>query len=1049
MHRLWLFQFALHAKFESGTKRGIDWDLDSLFNVPAVLTGFDESTDQEVLHSKLLQFSGMAGGVATAVDAAVAPAVIDPQTRYAAWDQFEQQSGRRVTPAVLLTMFAWTRDLTSSRKRKLLWDLFQAKGRMYPGRLLDLGSQTAKAFGIPFGEAEAKAVASLMKHMPRRHHPYMRWTEWVAWCKLYSLRHDEEDETGAYGLLFNCFGLVTHILKSVRRAVEHNTDTSHREFAGKVRVDHEILSSLCRIENGFMTLTSPKGKRVIDLVHSVALSDGRRHVTFKPAFGENLRLKVKSMRARNQLVAAIKSYASVAADYSKNRFESFHPQDKTPITANFFIDGAPYYNALLDSLNEAQSEILISDWSLSPEVYLLRGHDGGPHTRLDVVLKKKAAEGVKVNILLWWEIFVAVGGAVNSQHVKDVFKDDKNITVFAHPVNNIVWKWSHHQKFVVIDRAVAYVGGIDLCFGRYDTQQHTLTDENHLAMTFPGKDFYNPNVTPCNDLDKPYQENLDRTKQCRMPWHDVQVQLTGVAAAYVARNFVERWNKTLSDMNLASPTIEFDKAPSPLGSKVTGYPIQAQVLRSLAEWSGTNATKEQSIFNAYAYLIKNSEHFIYVENQFFVSSVDVVQNQIAHLMVDRISKSIESGDTFRVIVVVPLHPEGPYNTPMPRIVSLWMYRTTQAMIEYFKKTCPGRRLEDFVSIYCPMQNTMLQDKSYLNMIYVHSKLIIADDRMAIVGSANINDRSMMGDRDSELAVILESCDDHTITMAGLPGYKCSKMLTAWRTSLWREHLGFNFTTDEQMSDPLDACKLFSAHAAINLALVEPVIRIDPHRLWHAVSTGLPDHVGDAYIARSVRQWIQEKKIAVGADLCRCCEQNRIGTAECARCEEPLCKSCCLSEDAVAPMVARHDERQGRRGAVPTEALQASIALGMSQSEKPVLCHSCCGRECDVVSLGAVPEGSSEDVDAPDARLASADFKIKSMLKRLNMQYDDEAVAVFLRKCLQDRTLAASLLSTETAQRLRAIRGFVFPYPVDICPRLKPDLMAMAPKDIFT
>ena len=41
------------------------------------------------------------------------------------------------------------------------------------------------------------------------------------------------------------------------------------------------------------------------------------------------------------------------------------------------------------------------------------------------------------------------------------------------------------------------------------------------------------------------------------------------------------------------------------------------------------------------------------------------------------------------------------------------------------------------------------------MIYVHSKLLIADDRLVLCGSANINDRSMLGDRDSELAMVIE------------------------------------------------------------------------------------------------------------------------------------------------------------------------------------------------------------------------------------------------------------------------------------------------------
>jgi phospholipase D1/2 len=40
-------------------------------------------------------------------------------------------------------------------------------------------------------------------------------------------------------------------------------------------------------------------------------------------------------------------------------------------------------------------------------------------------------------------------------------------------------------------------------------------------------------------------------------------------------------------------------------------------------------------------------------------------------------------------------------------------------------------------------------------VYVHSKVMIVDDVHTIIGSANINDRSMNGDRDSEIAVVVE------------------------------------------------------------------------------------------------------------------------------------------------------------------------------------------------------------------------------------------------------------------------------------------------------
>lgn len=54
------------------------------------------------------------------------------------------------------------------------------------------------------------------------------------------------------------------------------------------------------------------------------------------------------------------------------------------------------------------------------------------------------------------------------------------------------------------------------------------------------------------------------------------------------------------------------------------------------------------------------------------------------------------------------------------------------------------------------------------LIYIHSKLMIVDDRRVIMGSANINDRSQKGDGDSEIAMVVEDMDMIETTMDGKP-----------------------------------------------------------------------------------------------------------------------------------------------------------------------------------------------------------------------------------------------------------------------------------------
>lgn len=48
----------------------------------------------------------------------------------------------------------------------------------------------------------------------------------------------------------------------------------------------------------------------------------------------------------------------------------------------------------------------------------------------------------------------------------------------------------------------------------------------------------------------------------------------------------------------------------------------------------------------------------------------------------------------------------------------------------------------------------MDSKPVTEIIYIHSKMMIIDDTIALIGSANINDRSLKGTRDTELAVVI-------------------------------------------------------------------------------------------------------------------------------------------------------------------------------------------------------------------------------------------------------------------------------------------------------
>jgi phospholipase D1/2 len=81
-----------------------------------------------------------------------------------------------------------------------------------------------------------------------------------------------------------------------------------------------------------------------------------------------------------------------------------------------------------------------------------------------------------------------------------------------------------------------------------------------------------------------------------------------------------------------------------------------------------------------------------------------------------------------------------------------------------------------------------KDNFFQEELYIHGKCLIVDDRIVIVGSSNINDRSQIGFHDSELSIVMEDTNYLDSTMNGQP-YKAGRHAATFRRMLWREHLG--------------------------------------------------------------------------------------------------------------------------------------------------------------------------------------------------------------------------------------------------------------------
>ena len=519
---------------------------------------------------------------------------------------------------------------------------------------------------------------------------------------------------------------------------------------------------------------------------------------------------------------------------STYRFGSFAPVREGPCQVKWLIDGKDYMSAVADAIESARHEIFITDWQIHPYVHLKRPDTGvtSLEWRLDKLLIRKADENVRIYILLYWETKLAMD--LGSSFAMTVLKHP-NIVILRHPTwftffthPSTLLRWSHHEKLVVIDQSIAFVGGIDLCFGRWDTSAHPLVD-NHphhpIALEtqgqtiveeaeeqycrWVGKDYSNTFLAGVRDeLDKPLEEILDKESPLpirytvpRMPWHDVSCMFNGEAVLDISKHFIQRFNQ----IHQNSPSVpvlseqcwnqqeDNHQIKNPDSSNV-----KIQVVSSVASWSA-NQQFEDSIHKAYRDAIKNAKHSIYIENQFFISSQDGnVENQIQADIAKRIARAYYSDEDFYVMILLPLQPEfpGEWGTKSGKdleAVSYWnyasLYNGEHSLWARLKDHgVPFQYQDEHVQVYGLRTHDELNGEFVTELIYVHDKLMIVDDRKTIIGSANINDRSMSGDRDSEVDVVIEDQEMIPGRMNGKP-YEVGKFSHTLRCQLMKEHLG--------------------------------------------------------------------------------------------------------------------------------------------------------------------------------------------------------------------------------------------------------------------
>jgi phospholipase D1/2 len=233
--------------------------------------------------------------------------------------------------------------------------------------------------------------------------------------------------------------------------------------------------------------------------------------------------------------------------------------------------------------------------------------------------------------------------------------------------------------------------------------------------------------------------------------------------------------------------------------------FSCQILRSVGSWSiGCEPrNKEQSVHSAYLHLIRTARRFIYIENQFFISmtegSGNSIKNEIANEIYLRIATAVAHHEPFKVWVIIPLIPgfAGELDDPdavIPRVIMHWQFATISRGDHSLmaRVAALGVNPADYLQFFGLRAHGMVGGRPQTEIVYVHSKLLIADDQRAICGSANINERSMRGSRDSEVCLLVEDGPQQLVR-----GVAVSEELFSLRLRLFHEHFG----SDLDASDP--------------------------------------------------------------------------------------------------------------------------------------------------------------------------------------------------------------------------------------------------------
>ena len=384
----------------------------------------------------------------------------------------------------------------------------------------------------------------------------------------------------------------------------------------------------------------------------------------------------------------------------------------------FLIDGDSYYLALSRAIEKARHSIWIIGWDTDSRTRL-RPEEDFPELEGELKAQLDAHASLQVRILSWdFAMLYSLEREIAplfrlrwSGHPRLHFRLDG-----YHPLGA-----SQHQKIVVVDDKLAFTGGLDLTKCRWDTSEHNPEDPRRI------------DPEGCS-----YE-----------PFHDVQVAVDGEVAHALAGLVRERW-KTVTGENIPLNGNSDDDAtdPWPVKLEPDALDIEVGIARTFPSFKGREEVREVEAL--YLESIRAARRFIYIENQYLTSRA------IGNALVER----LQEPDGPEVVMVIPETCTG------------WLEERTMGTLREGLLRRLRNASESRFRAYYP---AVVDDNGKPCGVFVHSKVMVVDDHLARVGSANLSNRSMGLDSECDLAVETAVGD--------------SLVVARFRNRLLSEHLG--------------------------------------------------------------------------------------------------------------------------------------------------------------------------------------------------------------------------------------------------------------------